>query len=136
MNLLWYVQISRNIAFHKYLLHKKLFKILKLHINAHTNFAVENTQWTIACNWKYIISFLLFCRFYFWVMLKRFIKSNTNWNCLNFWVLTCICCNCCDHSLSLTRRYFSGLCTSNIPWYFLDFALTIFGLKNILYISE
>ena len=36
---------------------------------------------------------------------------------------TCICSTFCDQSFSRTCRYFSWLCTSNIPRYFLDFAL-------------
>ena len=35
---------------------------------------------------------------------------------------TCICSTCWDQSFPRTYRYFSGLCTSNIPWYFLEFA--------------
>ena len=34
----------------------------------------------------------------------------------------CICSTCWDQSFSRTCRYFSGLCSSNIPRYFLDFA--------------
>ena len=36
---------------------------------------------------------------------------------------TCICSTCWDQSFSRTCRYFYGLCSSNIPRYFLDFAL-------------
>ena len=36
---------------------------------------------------------------------------------------TCICSTCWDQSFFRTCRYFSGLCSSNIPRYFLDFAL-------------
>ena len=35
---------------------------------------------------------------------------------------TCICSTWWDQSFSRTCRYFSGLCSSNIPRYFLDFA--------------
>ena len=35
---------------------------------------------------------------------------------------TCICCSCWDQSFFRTCRYFSGLCSSDIPWYFIDFA--------------
>ena len=34
---------------------------------------------------------------------------------------TCICSTCWDQSFFRTCRYFSGLCSSNIPRYFLDF---------------
>ena len=37
-----------------------------------------------------------------------------------FW--TCICSTCWDQSFFRTCRYFYGLCSSNIPRYFLDFA--------------
>ena len=36
---------------------------------------------------------------------------------------TCICFTCWDQSFFRTFRYFSGLCSSNTPRYFLDFAL-------------
>ena len=36
---------------------------------------------------------------------------------------TCICSTCCDQSFSRTYRYFSGQCSSNLPRYFLDFAV-------------
>ena len=36
---------------------------------------------------------------------------------------TCICSTCWDKSFFRTGRYFSGLCSSNTPLYFLDFAL-------------
>ena len=35
---------------------------------------------------------------------------------------TCICSTCWDQSFSQSCHYFSGLCTSNIPLYFLDFS--------------
>ena len=35
---------------------------------------------------------------------------------------TCICSTCWDQSFFRTCRYFSGLCSSNISRYFLDFA--------------
>ena len=35
---------------------------------------------------------------------------------------TCICLTCWDQSFFRTCRYISGLCSSNIPRYFLDFA--------------
>ena len=35
---------------------------------------------------------------------------------------TCMCSTCWGKSLSKTCHYISGLCTSNIPRYFLDFA--------------
>ena len=40
-----------------------------------------------------------------------------------FW--TCIYSTCWDQSFFRNCRYFSGLCSSNIPQYFLDFALNI-----------
>ena len=39
---------------------------------------------------------------------------------------TCICSTCWDQSFFQTCRYFSGLCSSNIPRYFLDIALLFF----------
>ena len=41
---------------------------------------------------------------------------------------TFICCTCWDHSFSWTCGNLSGLCTSNIPWYFLDFVLSSFSI--------
>ena len=41
---------------------------------------------------------------------------------------TCICSTCWDQSFSRTCRYFYGLCSSNIPRYFLDFAYFLFYL--------
>ena len=38
---------------------------------------------------------------------------------------TCTCSTCWDQSLFRTCRYFYGLCSSNIPQYFLDFAWEI-----------
>ena len=38
---------------------------------------------------------------------------------------TCICSTCWVQSFSRTCRYFSGLCFSNIPRYFLDFASNV-----------
>ena len=35
---------------------------------------------------------------------------------------TCICSTCRDNSFFRICCYFSGLCSSNIPWYFLDSA--------------
>ena len=35
---------------------------------------------------------------------------------------TCKCSTCCDQSFFRTCHYFSGLCSSNIPLYFFDFA--------------
>ena len=35
---------------------------------------------------------------------------------------TCICSTCWDQSFSRNCRYLFGLCTSNVPRYFLDFA--------------
>ena len=39
---------------------------------------------------------------------------------------TCICSTCWNQFFSRTCHYFSGLCYSNIPRYFLDFACSIF----------
>ena len=41
------------------------------------------------------------------------------WSCP---IGTCICSTCWDKSFFRTCRYFYGLCSSNIPRYFLDFA--------------
>ena len=41
----------------------------------------------------------------------------------------CICSTCWDQSFFRTCRYFSGLCSSNIPRYFLDFA---YGIEYII----
>ena len=44
---------------------------------------------------------------------------------MHFWSRpfgTCICSTCWDQSFFRTCRYFYGLCSSNIPRYFLDFA--------------
>ena len=40
---------------------------------------------------------------------------------------TCICSTCWDQSFFRTCRYFYGLCSSNIPRYFLDFALLYYA---------
>ena len=45
---------------------------------------------------------------------------------------TCICSTCWDQSFSRTCRYFYGICSSNIPRYFLDFALQTGSYNNKL----
>ena len=49
---------------------------------------------------------------------------------------TCICSTCWDQSFFRTCRYFPGLCSSNIPRYFLEFAWHIYTVYPfLLYIS-
>ena len=50
--------------------------------------------------------------------------------------LTCICSTCWDQSFFRTCRYFSGICSSNIPGYFLDFALIFKSKKNVSFVGS
>ena len=50
--------------------------------------------------------------------------------------VTCICSTCWDQSFFRSCRYFSGLCSSNIHRYFLDFAFVILQRQqNIIYFT-
>ena len=46
---------------------------------------------------------------------------------------TCICSTCWDQSFFRTCRYFTGLCSSNIPRYFIDFALSLIKFPQWTY---
>ena len=50
-----------------------------------------------------------------------------------FW--TCICSTCWNQSFSWTCRYFCGLCSSNIPRYFLNFAPYLNFLEIVVFVD-
>ena len=47
---------------------------------------------------------------------------------------TCICSTCWDQSFFRICRYFYGLCSSNIPRYFLDLALYLNGTALVFFV--
>ena len=90
-------------------------------------------------------STLVLSRFYFYRILSGFHRTfatgvafrQGTLTPLDTWSRpfgTCIYSTCWDQSFFRTCRYFSGLCSSDIPWYFLDFALdhlSVNATKNI-----